>query len=280
MLAKIFNFIKIEHAIFSLPLIFAGAYLGANRHFLNLSTLLLILLAAVGARVFGMSMNRILDRRIDALNLRTKFRELPAGKLTLKNAVIIAAAGLMLYLAACFLLGPFILLLSVVPVAILGTYSLLKRFTWACHFGIGVALGSAPLGAFVAVRGNLDFTPEILLLMGFTIFWMSGYDIIYALQDIEFDKQNHIYSLPARFNGTIAQIVAGFTHLVSFIFLLALALSLFSSGYFWLPNNCWVLLLACGTGYLFSYLPFVPLETRFFPLSAITGSLGALVVFL
>lgn len=274
MLNKITNFIKIEHTIFSLPLIFAGAYLGASRHIPSLYTLALIIMAGVGARTFGMSMNRILDRKIDLLNKRTKGRELPSGKLSLNNAIGIAAVGFGLYMLACYLLGPFILMLSPLPLFILSTYSLLKRFTWACHFGIGLVLGSSPLGAYVAVTQSLNFTPEILLLAGFTIFWMSGYDIIYSLQDIDFDKNNNIYSIPSSFGGSTALVVAAITHVISFIFL-------FSLSYFLYPNIIlFFALFACGIFYLLSHMPFVPLETRFFPLSAITGILGAMVVFL
>ncbi|MBI5399306.1 4-hydroxybenzoate octaprenyltransferase [Candidatus Saganbacteria bacterium] len=274
MSSKIFNFIKIEHTIFSLPLIFAGAYLGAGRQVPSLYILLLIMLAGIGARTFGMAMNRILDRQIDALNPRTKARELPSGKLSVEDAAGVAIFGFIIYIVACFLLGLFILMLSIIPLIALSGYSLLKRFTWLCHYGVGLALGLSPLGAFVAVRSDLNFTPEILLLSAFTFCWMSGYDIIYALQDIEFDKNNGIYSIPARFNETIANLVAGITHLVGFIFLFLLVLVLS-------PNILmWLALAVCGIIFVLSYLPSVPLQIRFFPLSAIIGILAAMIVFL
>ena len=274
MLLKFFNLIKFEHTIFSLPIMFAGAYLGAGRQLPDLDKLTLIILAGVGARTFGMAMNRILDRKIDANNTRTQSRELPSGQLTLHHAIFVVFVGLFLYLLSCYWLDPFILKLSIIPLSILSTYSLLKRFTWLCHYGIGLALGLSPLGAFVAITNGLNFTPEILLLSGFTFFWMSGYDIIYALQDIDFDKEYKIYSIPGRFNAQQAQIIAGITHLISFCLLFWLTLQLTPS----FLNS--LTLIACGLTFLSSYSPSIPLSKRFFPSAAVAGIFGAIIVFL
>lgn len=273
MLKTILNFIKIEHTIFSLPLVFAGAYIGAGYAFPDIWKLLLIALAATGARTFGMSMNRILDRKIDARNQRTSGRDIPAGRLSLKGAWFIALAGLTLYFISCWLLGPLILMLSPIPAVLLAGYSLLKRFTWLCHYGIGISLGMAPVAAYVAVSGGVVYNLPVLLLSAFTFFWISGYDIIYAIQDIEFDKKHRVYSIPGAFGRTAAEISAAITHLAAFVMLLCLVITIkvgFINGF---------LLTLSGIIFILSYMPFLSLEKRFFPLSSIAGIVGALIVF-
>lgn len=267
------RFTKLEHTIFSLPIVFAGAYLGAGRHLPALYTLVLIALAATGGRILGMAMNRILDRKIDALNARTKGRELPAGVMTLGKAWLIAGIGLAVYLAACALLGPLILALSPIPAFFLIGYSLLKRFTWLCHYGIGLVLGLGPLAAYVAVKGQVVSAGDILCLAGFTFFWISGYDIIYALQDQEFDRTHGVHSIPGRFGGTVAQGVAALSHLVAFALLVGLAVRLSAGPWVWAPLVC------SGIAICLSYVPAIPLPFRFFPLSAVAGIAGSLVVY-
>lgn len=267
------RFTRIEHTIFSLPLVFAGAYLGAGRCLPTISKLALILLAATGARILGMTMNRIMDRKLDALNVRTRGRELPSGALSLGCAWGIAASGLAIYLGACALLGWRILALSPVPAVLLICYSLLKRVTWLCHYGIGLVLGMAPLAAHVAVRGTLAVGGDILLLSGFVFFWMSGYDIIYALQDEQSDRAHGVHSLPGRFGGAIAQIVAGVSHAAA-LFLLAAFVVWCSHGWW-----AWMAVLGCAVTFVLSHLPWLPLPVRFFPLSAIAGLAGSLVVY-
>ncbi len=269
--AKLLRFTKIEHTIFSIPLLFAGAWLGANNSLPELTTLGLIVLAGIGARVLGMSMNRVLDRQIDAANPRTAGRELPTGQLSVRSALIVAVAGLFTYLVACALLGPLILILSPIPAILLVGYSLLKRYTALCHFGIGITLGIAPLGAYVAVSSSLSFSPEIVVLALFAFCWISGFDIIYALQDIPFDRSHGVHSLPAKLGSSTAQVVSGICHATS------LALSV----YLLLLTNggllAFLALLVTAGAFVFAYLPRVPMQVRFFPTSAVAGIGGALV---
>ena len=267
------RFTKIEHTIFSLPLIFAGAYLGAGRLLPQPTTLMLLILAATGGRVLGMAMNRILDRKLDALNHRTRARELPAGTLSLDHAWLIAASGLVLYLTACALLGWRILALAPVPAFFLLGYSLLKRFTCLCHYGIGLVLGLAPLAAHVAVRGDLTIGWDIVLLSGFVFCWMSGYDIIYALQDETFDRTHGVHSIPGRFGGTVAQRIAALTHASAQLLLVAFALCCSQGAW------VWVSVVVCAIAFVLSNAPWLPLPARFFPLSAIAGIAGSLVVY-
>ena len=267
-LRKLHSFTKIEHIVFSLPLLFAGAWLGAGGAMPPLRKLLLVALAGVGARTFGMALNRIFDREIDAKNPRTKNREIPAGKLSVAQGWAVALAGAALYFLACRGLGDLVLRLSLVPLVPLAVYSLLKRFTPLCHYGIGVALAAAPLGAFVAVSNSLRFTPDVLWLALFAFCWIGGFDIIYALMDIDFDRASGVRSIPAWLGARRAQLVAAATHLVAILALLPLV-----DG----PISALCLAVAVA-GFVAAYLPFIPLPARFFPVSAVAGIAGALVV--
>ena len=272
LLKKLHSFTKIEHTIFSLPLLFAGAWLGAGG-MPSIKVLLLIALVGLGARTFGMALNRIFDKNIDAKNPRTKNRELPSGKLTLAQGYGVALVGMAIYFVGCALLGTTVLKLSLVPLVPLALYSLLKRFTPLCHYGIGICLGLAPLGAFVAVTNNLAFTPEVVLLAVFTFCWISGFDIIYALMDIDFDRANNVRSIPAALGASRAQLVAAVTHLVSFAALVLLWMSVGGTFSF-------IALLVSAGAFGAAYLQSIPVHVRFFPISAIAGIAGALVVLL
>jgi 4-hydroxybenzoate polyprenyltransferase len=268
---KILRFTKIEHTAFSLPMIFSGAYLGAGSHLPKLSVLLLIFLAATGARIFGMAFNRIFDRHIDGLNPRTAQRELPSGSMTVVTALIIAFGGLLLYLMACAPLGSYCLILAPIPLIPLLGYSLLKRFTSLCHLGIGICLALAPLGAYIAAAESLMFTFTIILFSLFVFFWMSGSDIIYAILDINSDRRNQIYSLPAKLGKEKALRVSGSLHAMA---LACLALVLLTSGagamgWFFLGLTTVIMILL--------YVPAIPIGTRFFPISTLAGIAGAMV---
>lgn len=268
---KVLRFTKIEHTAFSLPMIFSGAYLGAGSRLPKLSVLLLIFLAATGARIFGMAFNRIFDRRIDGLNPRTAQRELPSGSMTVVTALTIAFGGLLLYLTACTLLGGYCLILAPIPLIPLLGYSLLKRFTPLCHLGIGICLALAPLGAYIAAAGNLMFTFTIILFSLFVFFWMSGSDIIYAILDINSDRRNKIYSLPAKLGKKKALRMSGGLHAMA---LACLALVLLISG---AGAMGWFFLGLTTTIMILLYVPAIPISTRFFPISTLAGIAGAMV---
>ncbi|MDH3393072.1 MAG: putative 4-hydroxybenzoate polyprenyltransferase, partial [Desulfobulbaceae bacterium] len=271
LIAKLFAFIKFEHTVFSLPLLFSGAWLGSKGTMPELRVLFLVLLAGVGGRSLGMAMNRILDRKLDALNPRTVGRELPSGKLSLLQAYSVAVAGLVLYMLACSGLGRICLILSPIPLIPLIMYSILKRVTCLCHFGIGVCLALAPLGAYVAATGSLEFSTEIMLLSLFTFCWISGYDIIYALQDMDSDRENGVHSMPARLGNIGAQIVAAITHVIAGAALIWLWF-LLGSGVLSL-----LALLTALAALCVGYLQSLPLSIRFFPTSAVAGIAGALI---
>jgi 4-hydroxybenzoate polyprenyltransferase len=270
MLKRILRFIKIEHTAFSLPLLFTGAWMGAGNAWPEGALFLGIIAAAVGARIFGMSFNRIFDRRIDAQNPRTAGRELPTGAMSVQLALGIAFGGLVLYLAACLFLGWWCVRLAALPLVPLLGYSLLKRYTPLCHFGIGLCLALAPLGAYVATAGHPWFSVQVLLFSGFVFFWLSGADIIYALLDLESDRRNGIHSLPAALGAGAAQAVAAAVHIVA---LLILALLLYFGG-----GKMGALAAFAATTMLFvmMHLPFIPVPKRFFPIATLAGVAGAL----
>ncbi len=271
MIVNILNFAKIEHSVFSLPLLLAGAWLGAGGRLPSWIVLALVAVAGVGARTLGMAMNRILDRRLDAMNRRTANRELPSGRMSPAQAWGVAAAGLLSYLAACAALGPACLKLSPIPAAALVGYSLLKRFTSLCHYGIGVCLGLAPLGAFVAASNGSTLSSPVMLLALFAFCWISGFDIIYSLQDMDSDRNTGVRSLPATLGASGALIVAAATHLVSVLAIAGLWRAV--------GQGIWpgVALGVAIAAFLAAYLPKIPLPLRFFPTSAVAGMAGAIV---
>jgi 4-hydroxybenzoate polyprenyltransferase len=269
-LQNILNFTRIEHTAFSLPLIFTGAWLGAGNRFPSITVMLLVVAAAVGARIFGMAMNRVFDRHIDLLNPRTAARELPAGKMTLTMALAVAFGGLVVYLLACWILDGWCLILSPIPLVPLLGYSLLKRFTPFCHFGIGLCLALAPLGAFVAAAGHPRFSGTVILFSGFVFCWLSGADIIYALMDVDHDRKNHIHSLPAWMGTTRATRLAAGIHLMGWGLLVAVVRTLGGG-----PAS-WAALTASAFFLVLIYVPAIPLPKRFFPISTIAGIAGAL----
>ncbi len=215
MLRDYANFIKFEHTLFSLPLIFAGSFLAANG-LPRTGTLILIILAGTGARTTALAINRIIDRKIDALNPRTSERELPAGRVSLGNAYLVTALGLILYFTSAYFICDLVLFLSPIPLAVFIIYPFLKRFTYLCHFGVGLGLALAPLGGFVAVTCTIEGIFPALVLSCFTLFWVTGFDIIYATLDEEFDKKQGVYSMVSSFGKEAALRVSSILHLAAY----------------------------------------------------------------
>lgn len=209
--------IKFEHTLFALPFAFLGAVLAAN----GLPTLwqiVWITLAMVGARSAAMTFNRIADRDIDAQNPRTKSRELPSGKLSVNFAWLFLAATSALFILASYMLNWLAFVLS--PVALLSIlgYSYAKRHTSFAHLLLGWALAISPTGAWIAVRGAIDSELPLLLSL-FVLMWTAGFDVLYACQDHEFDKQAGLHSIPARFGIENSLWIARLFHLQAFIVL-------------------------------------------------------------
>jgi 4-hydroxybenzoate polyprenyltransferase len=206
--------IKFEHTVFALPFALMGAFLSA-RGVPHAVTFGWIVLAMVGARTCAMGFNRIVDRRYDALNPRTASRALPAKTVKLSEAwlMVIGAGGLFFF--ACYNLNQLTLLLSPFALALTLFYSLTKRFTWLCHVVLGLALAFSPLGGWVAVSGSLKGYPLVLSLG--VLFWVAGFDAVYACLDADFDTKIGLFSLPSRFGRKNAFRIAVIFHVIAFV---------------------------------------------------------------
>jgi len=214
---QILSFIKIEHTLFSLPFVLIGYFIAIEQFNIPLGIeLLWILLAAVGARGLAMALNRIIDREIDAANPRTEGRHLASGAMSLQTAWSLAAGFLVLLLLSAGMLNQVALMMAWLPVLTFVVYPYLKRYTWLCHFWLGLCLGLAPAGAWVAIAADVHgwnaitgmfasqteflWAPTILPISLGVLLWIAAFDINYARMDIENDKKNGIHSFPSKFD--------------------------------------------------------------------------------
>lgn len=204
------DMIKIEHTVFALPFAFMGALLAA-RGLPTARQAWFILLAMVGARSAAMAFNRLVDWPYDALNPRTATRALPAGLISRRATVVFIIASSLLFFLAAGQLNRLSLLLSPLALGLVFFYSYTKRFTWASHLVLGAGLGLAPLGGWIAVRGDISLLPLLLSLS--VLMWVAGFDILYALQDEDFDRQVGLYSLPAKLGRIRAMRLAARLHI-------------------------------------------------------------------
>lgn len=231
--------IRFSHSIFALPFAFTGALIAAAG-IPAPGTIFWITLAMVGARSGAMGMNRIIDREIDRKNPRTRNREIPSGKIGIPEAVIFTAAALLLFILAAYNLNTLALLISPFAILVLFLYSYTKRFTWMSHFVLGIAISAAPLGAWIAVRGTFDIR---ILPLGFAVvFWLAGFDILYALHDIDFDRDHGLYSIPQRFGIGQAILLSRLFHGITILLLLYTGY-LFGRGVFYWTGMAIVALL-------------------------------------
>ena len=218
--------IKWEHSIFALPFAFCGAFLAAGG-IPSWRQLGWIIVAMIAARSAAMAFNRLADASIDAANPRTQSRALPAGALSKEFVALFVVTSCAVFVLAAWQLNRLTLLLSPVALAVVLLYSYTKRVTRWSHLVLGFSLGIAPAAAWIAVRGSLD--PHILLLTAAVMFWVAGFDILYACQDFEFDRQVGLHSIPRHWGITRALWVARFFH-IAMLVLLAALLSAFGLG--------------------------------------------------
>ena len=230
--------IKFEHTIFALPFAFAGMMLAAEG-WPAWRVVGWIVVAMVGARSAAMSFNRWADRRLDAANPRTADRALPAGRISPTFVVGFAIANCAVLILASWQLNPLALALSPLALLIVLGYSLTKRFTFLSHMVLGLALAGAPLGAWVAVRGDITATP--LVLGAAVVCWVSGFDVLYALQDLDFDRESGLSSIPARFGESRTLWLSAALHL-GMIALLTLLPAVYPPG---LGIAYWIGVLGC-----------------------------------
>jgi 4-hydroxybenzoate polyprenyltransferase len=204
--------VKFEHSVFALPFAYSGAFLAAVG-IPGFPTMFWITLAMVGARSLAMALNRLFDARIDALNPRTAGRELPAGRLGSLDVWVFSGASLAVLLLAVLNLPSVTWYLWPIPVAAFVIYPFTKRWTWMCHFFLGATIGLGPVGAWVAVTGEVTWQP--FLLGAAVALWIAGFDIIYACMDVEFDRERGIHSIPADFGLGVGLWATRVFHLLS-----------------------------------------------------------------
>jgi 4-hydroxybenzoate polyprenyltransferase len=223
------SLVKFSHTIFAMPFAMIGFFLGMkyfigdglfyNENFRGLYNgflifdFILVLFCMITARSAAMAFNRYLDRNFDAKNPRTAIREIPRGIISANNALIFTIVSCIFFVVACFFINKICFYLSPVALFIILFYSYTKRFTPLCHLVLGLGLSLAPIGAYLAVTGKFDLLP--ILFSFAVIFWVSGFDIIYALQDIEFDKSQNLYSVPTALGKIKALRVSELLHMLS-----------------------------------------------------------------
>lgn len=224
-IASYFSLIKFSHTIFAMPFAFIGFFLGIknNGHqhsVFNLYVLFILVIACmVFARSAAMAFNRYLDRRFDALNPRTATREIPKGVIRPSQALFFTVVMALLFIVTTRLINPLCFMLSPLALTVILGYSYTKRFTPLCHIILGIGLSFAPIGAYLAVAGQFSLVPVLFSLA--VICWVSGFDIIYALQDVDFDRSQQLYSIPSWVGKSRALLVSRLLHVASFLLIAA-----------------------------------------------------------
>jgi 4-hydroxybenzoate polyprenyltransferase len=220
------SLVKFSHTIFAMPFALIGFVLGLRYHFINQTSVdqvwlkfILVLVCMVTARSTAMAFNRYLDRHFDKLNPRTAIREIPAGIIKAEKALVFIGINMAVFITATYFINAICFYLSPVALFVILFYSYTKRFTYLCHLVLGIGLSLAPIGAYLAVTGIFDVLP--LLFSFAVIFWVSGFDIIYALQDIDFDQSQSLYSIPSQWGLKQSLSISRVLHVLSASFVIA-----------------------------------------------------------
>jgi 4-hydroxybenzoate polyprenyltransferase len=239
------SLIKFSHTIFALPFALIGFFLAINTSTVSINwvTLIYVVLCMVFARSAAMAFNRFIDRKIDLANPRTaKVREIPNGTISSKSALIFVIINCVLFVVTTYFLNPLCFYLSPVALAVVLGYSLTKRFTALCHLVLGLGLSLAPIGAYLAVTGQFDWLP---LFFSFAVlFWVSGFDIIYAMQDEEFDKEQKLHSIPVLMGKRNALMLSNFLHLMTAGFILYAGYYAGLGLFYWIGSTLFIGLLS------------------------------------
>jgi 4-hydroxybenzoate polyprenyltransferase len=223
--------VKFEHTIFALPFAYLGMVLAAGR-WPTWHQLIWITVAMAAARTMAMSLNRVIDREIDARNPRTAIRPIPSGRLSVTSVWLAAVVAAAVLTFAAWQLNDLAVKLLPVAMIILTLYHYTKRFTWLCHLVLGIADGGAPLGGWLAVTGTID-PPAWLLFIAVTT-WVGGFDLIYACQDVEFDRANGLHSVPVRFGVSVSLWSARIAHAITLLALAAVGIMLVLGPLYWI----------------------------------------------
>jgi 4-hydroxybenzoate polyprenyltransferase len=238
--------VMFEHSIFSLPFIFIAMIVAANGWF-GFWLLFMGVLAAISARNFAMGLNRYADRDIDALNPRTTTRPNVDGRLDSSSIMIFIVVNALVFVLVAYMINSLALYLSVPILFVLGSYSYFKRFSSLAHIVLGISLGLAPIAGVVAVSATIPIW-SVLLSFG-VIFWVAGFDLLYSLQDIDFDKENNLYSIPSRYGAEATLLISSLFHMLSVLFW---ALFVWSAGL-----GLFAILAVIASGVMLSYEHFL-----------------------
>jgi len=238
-----FSLVKFSHTVFAMPFALIGFSLAVSKPEFHLSIrlLFLVILCMVLARNTAMGFNRLADKDFDALNARTRKREIPSGIISARAASVFVIINAVLFIVTTGFINRLTLFLSPVALLVILGYSLTKRFTALCHFVLGLGLSLAPVGAYISVTGKFSLLPVIYSLI--VLSWVSGFDIIYALQDDDFDKSNKLYSVPAVKGRKKALAVSIFVHAITLALVLFAGLAGKSGMFFWTGATIFMLLL-------------------------------------
>jgi 4-hydroxybenzoate polyprenyltransferase len=243
MFSKYISLVKFAHTIFALPFALIGFFLAIQyAHFeFSWKLFILVILCMVFARNAAMGFNRFIDRHIDKLNPRTDKREIPLGIVNARAALLFVIANIILFVLSTWFINWLVFFLSPVALLVVLGYSITKRFTFLCHFILGLGLSFAPIGAYLSVTGKFDIVPVIFSFI--VLFWTAGFDIIYALQDNDFDKEQQLFSIPAWLGKRNALIVSATVHLVTAILIISLGLYAKFDFWYWIGATAFISLL-------------------------------------
>ncbi|MBK9272141.1 MAG: UbiA family prenyltransferase [Saprospiraceae bacterium] len=226
-IASFLSLVKFSHTVFAMPFAMLGFFIALHHDgfgTIQYRELFLIIICMITARNAAMAFNRWADRLIDLKNKRTASREIPSGVISPKAAIIFIIINSLAFMTSAWFLNPLCFYLSPVALLIVLGYSYTKRFSWLCHVFLGLGLSLAPVGAYIAVTGHFDVLP---VLYGIAVIaWVAGFDVLYALQDIEFDQSEDLYSIPSRFGIGKAMLISSFLHIICALCILACAIFL------------------------------------------------------
>ncbi|MEN9523757.1 MAG: hypothetical protein RL065_2134 [Bacteroidota bacterium] len=232
-----FSLIKFSHTVFALPFALIGFCLGIKEvHFeFNQFFILLavkVLICMIASRTAAMAFNRYIDRRFDALNPRTSVREIPKGVISAPNALLLTIASSFVLILATYTINPMCFYLSPVALFVTLGYSYTKRFTWFCHLILGIGLALAPVGAFLAVTAHFDLASILTGIL--VIFWVSGFDMLYALQDEDFDKNNKLHSIPVMIGRKNTLLLSILFHVISILCAILIGYFIHGGMFYWI----------------------------------------------
>ena len=238
------SMVKIGHTLLALPFALTGFFLGVmhTKEALSWKLLILVVLCMVFARNAAMAFNRYIDRHIDSKNPRTASREIPAGIVKAQSALVFVIINSILFITCTWFINPVTFYLSPLALLVILGYSLTKKFTYLCHFILGIGLALAPIGAYLAVTGRFDLLPVFYSLL--VLFWVSGFDMLYALQDEEFDKSMNLRSIVVSLGKKGALRLSAIVHIFSAGFVVGIGILADFGVYYWIGSIVFAGLLA------------------------------------